>query len=294
MTATAATPATTPDPGSHPTSAASRVARFKAGASLAAVFRSYAKRFIPLTALAAFAAVPGLCLTATYPLEAAKDIDDLRNRAIMLSLWNLAIGWLPGLVVLGAASGLVVRHLRGEPCFIALEVSRATKKLWQLVALQALWLGMLAPFVAVMAGAVLMWPIVGPILSLTFAFLVGSLCVYFFLGLQVSAQAVVIEDLSPIGAMRRSQTLTKDRRFAVYGTLLTFFLPIFLAFCSVLFWFLSALPIEFQFSEAVDAVRRTSLLIAACHAPLNMMVCVLHAVIYHDLRCEKEALAAAG
>ena len=305
MTATPASPATpvtTPDPSSSsgpgsrrpPTPAARRVVRFQAGAALAAAFGAYAKRFLPLTALAVFAAAPGLCLTATYPWEAAKNLDDLRDRGARLSLWSMAIGWLPGLIALGAASGIVVRDLRGEAWSFASEALRATKKLWWLVGLEAVWLTMLVPVVTSIVGIYFLWLLVGPIPGLASACIVGSLAVFIYLGFQVSAQALLLEDLSPIGAMRRSLSLTKGRRFAVYVALSSVFLPILLGFCGVLIWFLVEAPIEFRFAQSVDAARRNSMLITACHAPLHMLSCVLHAVIYHDLRCEKEALAAAG
>lgn len=298
-----ATPATTPDPGSGSgsgsppaaasTPAARRVVRFQAGAALAAAFGAYAKLFFPLTVLAAFGAAPGLCLTATYPLEAAKDLEDLAGRVGRMALWTMAIGWLPGLVVVGAVSGIVVRRLRGEPCSVAREVSRAAKMLWRLVGLDALFLSILAPFMALIIGAALMATLVGPTLSLTVSFLFGSLAVAVFMGLQVSTQALVIEDLSPIGAMSRSQTLTKGRRFAVSSALSTVFLTLFVAVCGVLFW-LSNAAIPLRIPDAIDATRRHSYLITACHAPISMLCCVLYAVIYHDLRCEKDALAAAG
>ena len=262
------------------------ITRFEVGEAVGSTLRTWAKLFVPLTALGLVAAVPVVLLALLFPLDTSNDGAGLPVRMSVMTIAVSLIGAIFSLAASGAASDMVFRHLHGEPVIVGRSLSQALSKLGSLIVLAILIALAFLPFGLVAAGVAFFLPILGILL----AFAIGIAAIIMFLGFTVAAPALVVENLPAVEAMKRSWTLTKGRRGAIFGALFITGLLV-VVFVGVLAFFLEVdVRKVHDIAEIVSKTRRNIIVNTLAGAPFNMLVAVLYAVIYHDLRIEKEGV----
>ena len=261
------------------------ITRFEVGEAVASTFRTWTKLFVPLTALGLIAAVPGVLVALIFPLDVSDDAMGVNGRMLAMSTTVSLIGAILGLVAAGAASDMVFRHLHSEPVIVGRSLSLALSKLGSLIVLGLLIGLIMLPFGLLGAGLAFI-PVLGILLSIA----VVIAAIITFLGLIVAAPALVVENLPAVEAMKRSWALTKGRRGAIFGSLVVVGLMVGVLMVVVGFILNVDVLKAKDIAEVIATTRRNLVVTTLAGAPFSMLSAVLYAVIYHDLRIEKEGV----
>jgi uncharacterized membrane protein YhdT len=246
--------------------------RFTVGDVVGKSFGLWMALIGPLTLLnAAIVAPAGLLLLV--------DFEDPDMLSLIFTLWQS----LAGVVVAGAIAKAVVFKLHKEPVTFGDAIATGFAKLPALLGMAIV----LAAPVAVVGVVIMILSFVFlPIGLLLLVVAVVPLIIY-YVAHAVAGAALVVENLPIMNALERSRKLTKDRRMPVFGAMLVIGLCV-----NIITGIAAAVFGGLGDPTSVEEARKqlsTSLVMTILFGPLGA---VANAVIYHDLRVEKEGVRA--
>jgi hypothetical protein len=268
------------------------VTKFDVGDAISTTIKAWAKLFFPLTVFGLLAALPVVAVVYFFPLGDPEqdDGETVSQRLILLGAVAGLVGTAAGLMVSGAATNMVFRHLNQEPVSAGGALADGLAKLPRLLGLSLLVFGG-ALVLALPAGLL---ALAGPV-GILGTIVLGLVIFVVFLGLVLASPALVVENLGPTDAIRRSLFLAKGRRFGIFVVLfvvgfvagvLSYVVKLFLPDAD-----LNTIPANASLARIVAETRTAMLLETLVTAPISMLAAVAYVVMYYDLRVEKDGVA---
>lgn len=259
---------------------------FRFGRAFSRTFSTFFGRLVHFLAIVAVVWIPFLVAVLAIfgwtgletQLGAQEGVDELGLTAGqgfgLLVIWIL--GFVAYLLFFGATIDGAVRHLRGLNVSFREAFATAFASLAPLLLVSLLlWTIMVGTFLV--AALLTTIPFVGVVAFI--AAIVGL--AYLYLRWSVALPAVVVENAGAIASLSRSTGLTKGRRWTILGFLIVLTMVVTAGTAAVSL--IVALPLELLGLNLVGQLAGQ--LIGA--ASMSLFVIAM-AVIYHDLRVEKE------
>ena len=252
---------------------------FDTGNAIAKTFSVWISGFVPFTAMAALVHVPMIAWTFL-----ADEVTEPMT-AVLMALLGVPLALVLSQVVTSALIYGVFQRLRGEGVSLGRCFSVGVARLLPVIAVAILSFILYAlPMIPAGVAAVVA-SATGPSLdklgAAGFLALLGVFPMFvIWLGLIAAVPAVVVERTGVLGALRRSWDLTRGYKWRIF--LVAFVIGLVMLLVGCMFQLPTRGQPDHPLAPILDIVKDVLL------APLQA---VLPAVIYHDLRVNKEGIA---